>query len=177
MPSIDLWYTTRASGLVALVLLSGTVVLGILTAGRARSALPGFARAEVHRRLSVLTVVFLAVHVLTAEIDTYVKVGWLAVVAPFTSSYHRTWLALGTIGADLLLAVAISHALGMGTDSKLTWALGLLAVCTAGVVVAAGWRVAGAHRAKAALPRTVIRARRSIRSRAAGATPGIGGRP
>ena len=205
MPSIDLWYTTRASGLVALVLLSGTVVLGILTAGRARSALPGFARSEVHRRLSVLTVVFLAVHVLTAEIDTYVKVGWLAVVAPFTSSYHRTWLALGTIGADLLLAVAISsalrqhvparawralhwlaylswpvavsHALGMGTDSKLTWALGLLAVCTAGVVVAAGWRVAGAHRAKAALPRTVIRARRSIRSRAAGATPGIGGRP
>jgi sulfoxide reductase heme-binding subunit YedZ len=205
VPSIDLWYTTRASGLVALVLLSGTVVLGILTAGRARSALPGFARAEVHRRLSVLTVVFLAVHVLTAEIDTYVKVGWLAVVAPFTSSYHRTWLALGTIGADLLLAVAISsalrqhvparawralhwlaylswpvavsHALGMGTDSKLTWALGLLAVCTAGVVVAAGWRVAGAHRAKAALPRTVIRARRSIRSRAAGATPGIGGRP
>ena len=196
MSSIDLWYTTRATGLVALVLLSATVVLGILTAGRARSALPAFARAEVHRRASVLAVVFLAVHVLTAVIDTYVNIGWLAIVVPFTSSYHTFWLALGTIGADLLLAVAISsalrrhipartwralhwlaylswpvavsHALGMGTDRKLTWALGLLAVCVASVVAAATWRVAGALRAQAALPKTIAGPRRSIRSRTAG---------
>ena len=89
-------------------------------------------------------------------------------------------MALGTIGADLLLAVAISsalrqriparawralhwlaylswpvavsHALGMGTDSKLTWALGLVAVCIAGVVAAAAWRVVGRVAGQAALP-------------------------
>jgi sulfoxide reductase heme-binding subunit YedZ len=203
MSSIDLWYTTRATGLVALVLLSGTVLLGILTAGRARAKLPGFARAEVHRRVSALTVVFLAVHVLTAVLDTYVHIGWLPIVVPFSSGYHRSWLALGTVGADLLLAVAISsawrqhiparawralhwlaylswpvavsHALGMGTDRKLTWALGLLAVCTAGVVAAAGWRLVAALRAQAALPRTAVRPRRSIRSRTPGASLGTGG--
>jgi sulfoxide reductase heme-binding subunit YedZ len=204
MSSIDLWYTTRATGLVALVLLSGTVLLGILTAGRAPSTRPGYARAEVHRRTSVLTVVFLAIHVLTAVLDTYVKIGWLAIVVPFTSSYHRSWLALGTIGADLLLAVAISsalrrhiparawralhwlaylswpvavsHALGMGTDRKLTWALGLLAACIAVVVVAAGWRAAGALRAWASLPSAIVRPRRSIRSLTTGPGPDLGGR-
>ena len=148
MSSIDLWYTTRATGLVALLLLTGTVFLGILTAGRARTKLPAFARAEVHRRAAALAVVFLAVHVLTAVLDTYVNIGWPAIVVPFASGYRTVWLALGTIGADLLLAVAISsalrqrisarhwralhwlaylswpvavsHALGMGTDSKLT---------------------------------------------------------
>jgi sulfoxide reductase heme-binding subunit YedZ len=201
MSSIDLWYTTRATGLVALVLLTATVFLGILTAGRARTTLPAFARAEVHRRASVLAVVFLAVHVLTAVLDTYVHIGWLAIVVPFTSSYHTFWLALGTIGADLLLAVAISsalrqhipaptwralhwlaylswpvalsHALGMGTDRRLTWALGLMVVCAASVFAAGIWRVAGALRARAAMPKTVLRPRSSIRSRTTRANPGI----
>ncbi len=169
------------------------------------STLPAFARAEVHRRASVLAVAFLAVHVLTAVLDTYVNIGWLAVVVPFTSSYHTFWLALGTIGADLLVAVAISsalrqhipartwralhwlaylswpvavsHVLGMGTDRKLSWVLGLLVVCMATVAAAGAWRVAGAVRAQAALPRTIIAPRRSIRSRTTGATPGLGGRP
>ena len=120
MSSIDLWYTTRATGLVALVLLTATVFLGVLTAGRARTTLPAFARAEVHRRVSVLAVVFLAVHVLTAVLDTYVNIGRLAIVVPFTSSYHTFWLALGTIGADLLLAVAISSALRRHIPAR-TW--------------------------------------------------------
>jgi methionine sulfoxide reductase heme-binding subunit len=205
MSSIDLWYTTRATGLVALLLLTGTVFLGILTAGRARTKLPAFARAEVHRRAAALAVVFLAVHVLTAVLDTYVNIGWPAIVVPFASGYRTVWLALGTIGADLLLAVAISsarrqrisarhwralhwlaylswpvavsHALGMGTDSKLTWALGLVAVCIASVVAAATWRVVGALRARSAWPRTVIRPRSSIRSRVTGAAPGTGAGP
>ena len=51
MSSTYLWYTTRATGIVSLILLTATVVLGILTAGRARSRLPGFARADIHRRI------------------------------------------------------------------------------------------------------------------------------
>jgi methionine sulfoxide reductase heme-binding subunit len=195
--SIDMWYATRATGIAALVLLTATMILGILTAGRAKSAGPAFARADIHRRLSVLSVVFVALHVLTSVLDTYVHISWLTIVVPFTSGYHTFWLALGTIGVDMFLAVAISsalrqripariwrilhwlaylswpaavsHALGMGTDAKLSWVLGLLALCIASIAGAIAWRVAGALRAKDALPKTIISPRRSIGARAVAA--------
>jgi methionine sulfoxide reductase heme-binding subunit len=198
--SIDLWYTTRATGIAALVLLTATVLLGVLTAGRAKTTLPAFARADVHRRLSVLTVVFLAIHVLTSVLDTYVNISWTAIVLPFSARYHTLWLALGTISVDLFLAVAVSsalrrhisarawrlfhwlayaswpvavaHSLGMGTDTRLTWVLGLVAACIASVVGCVGWRVASATRARAGFPRTVVTPRGSIRSRVS--APAIG---
>ena len=199
MSSIDLWYTTRATGLVALVLLTATMVLGILTAGRAQSSLPAFARAEIHRRVAVLTVVFLAIHVLTSVLDSYVDINWLAIVVPFSSNYHTGWLALGTVGVDFFLAVAVSsalrrhisarawrawhwvaylswpvavgHGVGMGTDASLPWVLGLVSVCIAGVVGAATWRVARRARSKVDVPATIIRPRSSLRL-SAGASGG-----
>ncbi|HEY5251680.1 MAG TPA: hypothetical protein VIJ09_08470 [Acidimicrobiales bacterium] len=196
MSSIDLWYTTRATGLVALVLLTATMVLGILTAGRAKSSLPAFARADIHRRVAVLTVVFLAIHVLTAVLDKYVNINWLAIVVPFTSSYHTGWLALGTVGIDLFLAVAVSsalrrhisarawrvwhwaaylswpvavsHGLGMGTDARLPWVFGLVSACIAGVVGTAAWRVAQSARSKVEVPATIISPRSSLRLSAGG---------
>lgn len=197
MSGIDLWYTTRATGIVALVLLTATTVLGILVAGRARSSLPAFARADLHRRLSALTVVFLGIHVLTAVLDTYVHLGWASIVVPFTSDYDRFWVALGTIGADLLLAVAVSsalrgripagvwravhwlaylswpvavsHTLGMGTDTRLDWMLGLVGLCVAAVAAAAAWRLASAMRARAARPATIITPRPTLRRGLGGA--------
>ncbi len=82
------------------------MVLGLLTAGRTSSPRwPGFARAELHKRLSAATLVFLAIHVLTSVVDTYVAVGWASIVLPFDSGYHRFWTGLGTVGVDLLVAV------------------------------------------------------------------------
>jgi len=192
MSSIELWYITRATGLAALVLLTVTMILGILTAGRAPSTLPTFARAEIHRRIAILTVIFLAIHVITAVIDTYVHISLLTILIPFTSSYHEFWLALGTIGVDFFLAVAISsalrryisarawrlihwlaylswpvamaHAWGMGTDAKLSWVLVLFILCTASVVGAAAWRIIAFTRANSVMPTTIITPRRSIRS-------------
>jgi sulfoxide reductase heme-binding subunit YedZ len=191
MSQIDLWYATRATGIVALILLTGTVFLGILVAGRARSSLPAFARAEFHRRVSVVSVVFLALHVTTAVLDSYVHIGWLAVIVPFTSNYQRFWLALGTVATDLLLAVAISsllrqhvparmwrglhwlaylswpvaisHALGMGTDAKLHWVLALVVLCIASVASVIVWRAVTGMRSRAARPVTIISSRRSLR--------------
>jgi methionine sulfoxide reductase heme-binding subunit len=196
MSSIDLWYTTRATGIAALVLLSATTVMGILTAGRARSRWPAFARADIHRRLAVVTVMFLAIHVVTSVLDTYVDIDWLSIVVPFTSSYHAVWLALGTVGVDLCAAVAISsalrhrisarawrawhwlaylswpvavsHALGMGTDARLGWVVALVVICIGSVVAAVIWRVSTSIRAKAGVPRTIIRPRSSLRLSAAG---------
>lgn len=190
MTSIDLWYATRATGIVALVLLTATVFLGVLVAGRARSHLPAFARVRLHRDISLLTLVFLAVHIITSVVDSYVNIGWPSVLVPFTSSYHRYWLALGTIGVDLLLAVAlssllrhhiparlwrslhwlaylswpvaVSHTLGMGSDARFTWAKVLVAVCSAAVVGAGAWRLATTSRARAARPLTATAPRAAL---------------
>ncbi len=170
MNSPVLWYATRATGLVALVLLTTTTLFGILTANRAVSARwPGFSVQDLHRRISVTTMAFLACHILTSVIDTYVHIGWAAVVVPFASSYKRLWVGLGSIGIDLLIAVAftshlrhkmrprtwkavhwlaylswpvaLSHAFGMGTDMGQRWVTFLSVACIAAVVGAATWRV------------------------------------
>ena len=168
--SSALWYTTRATGIVALVLLTGTMVLGILTAGRARTrSWPAFAQADLHKRVSLLAMVFLTLHVLTAVLDTYVSVGWASIVVPFASPYRPLWTGLGTVGVDLLAAVAISsalrrrisagtwrgihwlaygswpvamaHSLGMGADASRVWMAGLAAACTLVVLGSLAWRM------------------------------------
>ncbi len=110
--STALWYSTRATGIVALVLLTVTMVLGILTAGRVRTrSWPAFAQADLHKRVSLLAMVFLGIHVVTAVLDTYVNIGWAGVVVPFASPYRPVWTGLGAVGVDLLIAVAVSSAL------------------------------------------------------------------
>ncbi len=170
MNSTAFWYATRASGIMALVLLTVTMVLGISTTSRARARhWPGFAQQEMHRRISILTMVFLGIHVLTSVLDTYVNIGWAAVVVPFTSEYSRFWVGVGAVGVDLVLAVfvssllrsrmsagawralhwlaylcwpvALAHTFGMGTDARETWVVGLGVVCVAAVAAALGWRL------------------------------------
>ena len=88
------------------------MVLGLVTTGRARARnWPGFAQQEIHRRISIMAVVFLAIHVLTSILDTYVHIGWLAIVVPFTSPYSRFWVGLGTVALDLMVAVFVSSLL------------------------------------------------------------------
>lgn len=171
MSSPLLWYATRATGLMALVLLTLGVVLGVATATRGSSTtLPGFIRQDLHRRVSVVSLAFLVCHVLTAVLDTFVHIGWAAIVVPFTSGYARWWVGLGAVALDLLVAVAVSsllrphidarvwrglhwlaylcwpvavtHAVGIGTDLRLGWVDGLVAGCIATVLGSVGWRVA-----------------------------------
>lgn len=119
--STAVWFTTRATGVVALVLLTATVVLGIATTGRVRTRRwPAFAWAELHKRLSLLAIAFLAVHILSAVIDTYVHVGWISLVVPFLSSYRPLWVGLGTVAVDLLIAVAVTSALRQRIRAR-TW--------------------------------------------------------
>ncbi len=172
MSSPVLWYATRATGVVALVLLTVSMVLGVMTARRfTRPRWPRVAQQDIHRRISLLSVVFVAGHVLTSVVDSYVHIGWAAVVVPFLSDYKRLWVGLGTISLDLMLAVvltsllrhripatawrgvhwlvylswpvAVAHSLGIGTDVHLHWVLGLVGACVVAVLVAAALRIAG----------------------------------
>ncbi|HLX87835.1 MAG TPA: ferric reductase-like transmembrane domain-containing protein [Acidimicrobiales bacterium] len=178
MSSPVLWYATRATGMVAMVLLSLTVVLGLLTAARTTGRTwTRFAVADFHRSVSLLAVLFLAGHVLTSVLDSYVHIGWAAVVIPFASGYKPLWVGLGAVSLDLMAAVvvtsllrnhlragtwrgvhwlsyaswpvAIAHGLGTGTDMRADWAWGLTVVCVAAVAGAAVFRLADGARHRA----------------------------
>lgn len=81
-----LWYATRATGLAALVLLTASVVLGVLTSVRfARPAWPRFVTVALHRNVSLLAVTFTALHVVTTVTDPYASISVVSAVVPFTS--------------------------------------------------------------------------------------------
>src|SRR5215467_5287179 len=74
-----LWYTTRATGMVALVLLTATVALGIAGTARLETrAVPSVVRSGLHRNLSLLAVSFIAIHVITTVVDPFAGIGFIS---------------------------------------------------------------------------------------------------
>jgi predicted ferric reductase len=177
-----LWYTTRGAGAVTLVLLSGAVVLGILSTLRVQSAAwPRFLTTGLHRNLALTTLVFLGLHIVTAVVDPFTHLGWLTAVVPFSSDYRTFWLGLGTIAFELLLAIVatslirglihhaawrwvhwltyaswpigVLHGLGTGTDAWSPWFFILTVICAGTVLVAIAYRVAVGSRDPLNAPR------------------------
>ena len=129
-----MWLATRATGEIALVLLTGVTIMGIaVTKGWASSRWPESVVTLLHRNISLLAVVFLGVHIGTTVIDGYVPIGWLDVVIPFAQPYRTLWVGLGTVAFDLLLAIIITSLLrrripqslwkGIHWASYLLWAV------------------------------------------------------
>src|SRR5215472_17073807 len=107
-----LWYATRATGLVTLLLLTASMLLGIITAGRfASENWPRFLTVGLHRNMTLLVLVFLTLHVGTTVVDTYTSIPATAAVVPFVSSYKAPWLGLGAVAVDLLIAVLVTSLL------------------------------------------------------------------
>jgi methionine sulfoxide reductase heme-binding subunit len=165
-----LWYATRAAGLVALLLLTASTMLGVLTAGRLCTARwPRFLTVGLHRNIALLAGVFLAIHIVTIVLDSYTSIPLTAAFVPFATSYKRFWLALGAMALDLLIALvvtslartrlgfrgwrlvhwcgyacwplAVAHGAGAGTDSRTLWGADLTLGCVAVVAGAVAWRV------------------------------------
>lgn len=165
-----LWYASRAGGTLALILLTATVLLGVASGGRTAPRRIGrFEVGLLHRNLSLLTLVFLVVHVVTAVLDPFVHLSWVVSVVPFSASYRPLWLGLGTVALDVLLAVlvtsalrrrlgvrrwkavhwlayaawplALFHSAGTGTDTRLSLQLWLYTACLMSVVGAVWWRL------------------------------------
>jgi sulfoxide reductase heme-binding subunit YedZ len=104
------WYVARSSGIVAFVFLTLAVAAGLLLAGRARLPLwPRFAVEDVHRFLGLLTGTFVGLHVLTLFVDAYLPFSLAQLTIPFASSYRPLPTALGVVGAELLLALALTN--------------------------------------------------------------------
>jgi DMSO/TMAO reductase YedYZ heme-binding membrane subunit len=163
-PSVE-WYLTRASGTVALVLLTASVVIGIAAVARLRTpGVPRFVVDGIHRTASLLAVAFLGVHIVTSVLDSFASISLLDAVVPFIGSYRPLWLGLGAVAFDLLLAVAITslvrdrmghatwrsvhwlayaawpvavvHGFGTGSDVHQSWLEVINVVCIVAVLAA-----------------------------------------
>src|ERR1039457_6569305 len=124
--SQGLWFVSRASGLVLLVLFSAVIVLGVASRmGAGPRRWPRFVFVELHRTLALFLIAFLALHVLTAILDPFVSIGWAATVLPFTSGYRTLAIGLGTLAVDfggaVLLTSVIRARLGFRAWRAVHW--------------------------------------------------------
>ncbi len=182
-----LWFASRGSGIVSLVLSTAVVCLGILTVVRwQRPGWPRFLTVALHRRVALLSIVFLAIHIVTAILDPYTSLGVLAALVPLASSYRPVAVALGVISVDLTLAVIVSsllrerighrvwravhwlaygawpmallHGLTAGTDAFAPWMLAIEGACVLAVGAVLVWRVDAGRPRRAGLSSVVAAA-------------------
>jgi methionine sulfoxide reductase heme-binding subunit len=184
------WYVARAGGMVAFGLLTVTVVAGLTLSGRAQlRTWPRFAVEDIHRFLGLLTGTFIFIHVFALFIDSYMPFSLSQIIVPGAAAYRPLATALGTVSAELLLAIAVTnhyrqrlpygfwrrahyftfavwlfaliHGLLAGSDSGSAWATAIY-VTAAGLVPAlVVWRVSKPP-AKPAEPARPQRTRRVI---------------
>jgi DMSO/TMAO reductase YedYZ heme-binding membrane subunit len=109
--SPGVWYFARSAGIVAYLLLSSSVLLGVLMAGRARFTWPKFAVEEVHRFLAILTGVFIVLHGGSLLLDRVVPISLAQELVPFTSPYRPFAVGLGICAMELMVAVGVTNAL------------------------------------------------------------------
>ena len=160
-----LWFVSRASGLALLVAFSGVMVVGVAARlGSAPKRWSRLALGELHRTLTLFSVAFLGLHVVTAIIDPYVTIGWAATVLPSASPYRTLAIGLGALAVDLGGAVlitslarrrlgyrawravhwlayltwpaAFAHAVTAGSDLRIWWVALVLWGCAAAVATA-----------------------------------------
>lgn len=107
--SPTVWYFARSAGLVAYLLLSGSVILGVLMSARARFTWPRFAVEEVHRFLAILTGIFVTLHGASLLLDRVVPISLGQMLVPFTSPYRPFAVGLGVTAAELMAAVGLTN--------------------------------------------------------------------
>ncbi len=165
-----LWFATRGAGAVSLLMLTASVCLGLVTVTRFRAAgWPRFFSYELHRRISLLAIVFLAVHVLAAVLDPFASLGLGAALVPLASTYRPVPVALGVIATYLFAALiassllrrhvgqgvwrmihwasyvlwplALLHGMLAGTDAVTPWMIAIDLACTGVVALTLAWRI------------------------------------
>ncbi|HWE10189.1 MAG TPA: hypothetical protein VG325_12610, partial [Solirubrobacteraceae bacterium] len=149
------WITSRAAGIVALVLSSLAVSLGLVMSLKfARRRGPDLIAA--HEILSLSALVAIAVHGLSLLGDPYLKASLADISIPFVFSYKSVWTSMGIfagwglallglsyyarrrIGSNrwrklhrftaILWLAGLAHSLGEGTDAGQIWFLAMIAI-------------------------------------------------
>jgi sulfoxide reductase heme-binding subunit YedZ len=178
-----LWFAARGAGAVSLMMFTAATCLGLVTVTRfQRPAWPRFFNYEMHRRVSLLSIAFLAVHVLSAVFDPFTSLGLGAALVPLASTYRPVPVALGVIALYLFVALiatsllrrhigqrawraihwtsyamwplALLHGITSGTDAFAPWMLAIDGLCAGAVAGCLAWRVLAerSHPARPAPP-------------------------
>jgi hypothetical protein len=148
------WEVARVGGLLAYLLTTVSVAIGLLLSLKAHSARwPRFITNELHRHVTLLSLVFIAVHSVAVLVDPFTGFNLGEVLLPMASHYRPLWIAFGIVGAYLALAIWLSeyvrgsvgyawwhrfhmlafvffllgtvHGLGSGSDSSSAWGVAL----------------------------------------------------
>jgi methionine sulfoxide reductase heme-binding subunit len=169
-----LWALGRGTGVVALVMFTVALVLGI--GARSGRQLPGLGRfgvSDLHRTAALTGTGLIALHLGSLFFDPYAQLRVVDFAVPFLASYRPLWLGLGTLAVDTLVVVtvvsllrhrvgprvfrlvhwatyalwpvALLHALGSGTDAGTGWFRWLAVACVVAVVASVGWRLAPSY--------------------------------
>jgi len=144
--------------------------LGLLLSLKAYSPnWPRFITNELHRFVTILTLVFIGIHTLAVLVDPFTGFTLAEVLVPLQAHYRPLWIALGIVSGYLAIAVWASeyvrkrigyawwrrfhylafavfllgaaHGLGTGSDSQTWWGLAIYAVTIGSVALLIGWRL------------------------------------
>jgi sulfoxide reductase heme-binding subunit YedZ len=150
MTPIAFWYLIRATGLVSLVLMTATIVLGVVVQRQHRlPGLPRFGAVALHRSVSLISALLLVVHVVTAVVDSYVGIPVVAAFVPFTSGWRPVGIGLGALAVELMAVIVASSLLrgriphrlwrAVHWTSYLLWPLAFVHGLMTGTDVGSGW--------------------------------------
>jgi predicted ferric reductase len=158
--------------MLSFALASLSVLVGLLMSLRWQHwQLPRLVQDGLHRQLTILCLVFTAVHVLAVWVDPFTHFGLADLLIPFAAAYKPLPMALGIVSLYLLLAVWISsqlrnrigfarwrqlhyaafgvytlgalHGLSIGSDTHALWAQVLYAAGIVPVALLTGLRILG----------------------------------
>jgi len=103
------WYVTRASGIIAYLLLWASTILGLaLTSKYLDGMLDRLFTYDFHEFISLLSVAFTLVHVLVLLLDRYLPYSIVQILVPFISPYRPFWVGVGVIGFYMILLVTVT---------------------------------------------------------------------
>ena len=168
------WLASRSAGIVAMLAVTASVVLGLLMANR---LVPARRVRGLHEQTALVGLVAIGVHALTLLGDPWLHPGPAGIAVPFSMAYRPLWTGLGIVAGWLAAALGLSfyarrrigparwrklhrltavvyvmalvHALGAGTDAATAWLRGGLLASAIPVVALLGLRLAGPPRRRA----------------------------
>lgn len=165
------WLASRSAGVVALLLLSASVVLGLVMATKVAPLRFRPALRIAHERVALLSLASIGAHGLFLIPDTYLRPGLAGVLVPFAGTYRPFWTGVGILGGYLAAALsltyyarkrigtrrwrkahrlipiawamAVVHTLGAGSDAGSAWLALPIAATIVSVVGLLGYRLLG----------------------------------
>ena len=162
------WLFARASGITAYVLLTTSVLAGLVLKSRPFARLRAATVTEVHKTLALTGLGALVVHAISLVLDSTVKVSVPALLIPGLVAYRPVAVAAGVIAAWLMTLITASfwlrkrigarmwrrlhwftyalfglatfHGVAAGTDTARPWMHAVYLGAAGSVAAATAWR-------------------------------------